>query len=272
MSKPARALADAARREAHPVGRHPLDRRRQIVDPEPDMVERRGVHGGLLVGVQRLHQVDLDRMRPVAHGADVLVDVLALADEVALDRQPEDVDPERLEALLVGPADGDLLQAEDRLNGFRLEAQDRLIDRQAGAPSQARSAVHAARPGGRTTTPSTVATRMFSIFIASMTASRSPACTVCPGLTASVDQQPGHRREQELAHVGRRLERHHGEQLGRARAQQHDVDRAGRCAAPASTGHAVHLGRERLAVAQAGRAHARRSASRCRSRRLAVPA
>src|SRR5690606_5250549 len=70
------------------------------------------VHRGLLVRVQRLHQIDLDLERPLADGADVFVDVLALAAEGAGHLQAEHVDPEFLQALLVGAADGDLLHAE----------------------------------------------------------------------------------------------------------------------------------------------------------------
>ena len=77
------------------------------------MVERRGVHGRLLLRVKRLHQVDLDLERPAADGADVFIHVLALALEGAGFLQAEHVDPQRLQALLVGAADGDLLDAED---------------------------------------------------------------------------------------------------------------------------------------------------------------
>ena len=41
------------------------------------------------------------------------------------------------------------------------------------------------------TTPSCVAVRMFSIFIASMTARRSPACTCWPTATATCTSRPG---------------------------------------------------------------------------------
>jgi hypothetical protein len=41
------------------------------------------------------------------------------------------------------------------------------------------------------TTPSAAAKRTFSIFMASMTATRSPACTFCPGWTATWTSRPG---------------------------------------------------------------------------------
>jgi hypothetical protein len=59
-----RALADAAGREAHAVRVIHSTAFGQVVDPQADVVQRRGVHGGLLVGVERLHQVDLDRVAP----------------------------------------------------------------------------------------------------------------------------------------------------------------------------------------------------------------
>jgi len=52
------------------------------------MVERRGVHGGLFIGVERLHQIDLDLVRTDPDAADVLIDVLALGNEVAGDLRP----------------------------------------------------------------------------------------------------------------------------------------------------------------------------------------
>jgi hypothetical protein len=68
---------------------------------------------GFLVGVQRLHQVHLDlEGRAAADGTDVFIDVLALAAEGARHFQAEHVDPKRLQAFLVGPADGDLLDAQ----------------------------------------------------------------------------------------------------------------------------------------------------------------
>ena len=68
---------------------------------------------GLLVGVQRLHQVDFHRKGSLAQRTDVLVDVLAFAHEGAFDGETQHVHPQRLQALLVGPADGNLLDAEN---------------------------------------------------------------------------------------------------------------------------------------------------------------
>jgi Na+-translocating ferredoxin:NAD+ oxidoreductase subunit B len=74
-----RALADAAGRKAHALGREPFHRHRQVVDPQADVVERRGVDRRLFLGVHGLHQVDLDLEGAAADGADVFVHVLALA-------------------------------------------------------------------------------------------------------------------------------------------------------------------------------------------------
>lgn len=63
--------------------------------------------------IERLHQVDLERGRARAERADVLVDVLSLGDEVALDRRAkDDVGPQRTEPLVVRAADGGLPDAE----------------------------------------------------------------------------------------------------------------------------------------------------------------
>jgi hypothetical protein len=107
------ALADAAWGKAHPLGRQPFHGLRQVVYPQANVVERRGVHGRLLVRIERLHQVDFDLERSAAHGANVLVDIFPLADEVARHGQPQLVHPQRLQPLLGGPADGDLLNAEN---------------------------------------------------------------------------------------------------------------------------------------------------------------
>ncbi|MOA47213.1 hypothetical protein D3C78_1698290 [compost metagenome] len=57
------------------------------------MVERRGVHGGLLVRVHGLHDVDFDFHRATAHGEDVLIDVFTFALEGAGLLQAQHVDP-----------------------------------------------------------------------------------------------------------------------------------------------------------------------------------
>jgi len=83
------------------------------------MVERRGVNRRLLLGIERLHQIDLDLVWALADGADVFVNVLTLGDEVAGDLQAQHIDPELAQGLLVGAADGDLLDAEN-LVGFHV--------------------------------------------------------------------------------------------------------------------------------------------------------
>jgi electron transport complex protein RnfB len=106
-----RALPDAARCEAHALPRQPLDGGRQIVDPQADVIERRRVDGGLGIGVERLHEIDLDLEWTPADDADVLVDVFAFALEGARHLQTEHVDPQSPQSQLVEAADGDLLDA-----------------------------------------------------------------------------------------------------------------------------------------------------------------
>ena len=65
---------------------------------------------------------------------------------------------------------------------------------------------------------------MFSIFIASITASFSPARTAWPGCTATSTSRPGIGESRKLRQVRRRLERHQRVQLGGARRQHPRVD------------------------------------------------
>ena len=76
------------------------------------------MHPGSLVGVDRLHQVDLDLERPDAHHGDVFVHVLGLAAIAAGELEPERVDPEAAQSRFVETADGDLLHAQDREGSF----------------------------------------------------------------------------------------------------------------------------------------------------------
>src|SRR6185369_15066922 len=108
-----RALSDASGRESHPLRRQPFHSFGQVVDPKAYMVERRLMHGGLLVRIERLHQVDLDLEWPGSQRADVLVHILALALIVTRDLQAEHVHPQAQQAALVRAADGDLLDSED---------------------------------------------------------------------------------------------------------------------------------------------------------------
>ena len=62
------------------------------------MVQRRVVDLGAPLGIDRLHQVDLDRERPRTGDGDVLVHVLLLASVVALRVESEEVDPEAAQA------------------------------------------------------------------------------------------------------------------------------------------------------------------------------
>ncbi len=65
------------------------------------------------LGVERLHQIDLHRVRALAQPEDVLVDVLVLADVVADLLDTEQPGPQTGERSLVETTDGDLLEAED---------------------------------------------------------------------------------------------------------------------------------------------------------------
>src|SRR5690606_10078956 len=75
-------------------------------------VERRLIDPGLLVRIERLHQVDLHAERTCARHRDVLVHVLPLAAEIAHDGQTEQIDPQPPQRRLVGGAHGDLLHPE----------------------------------------------------------------------------------------------------------------------------------------------------------------
>ncbi len=108
-----RTLADATWREAHPLPGEPVDTGGKIVDPHPDVVERRHVHLGRPLGVERLHQVDLHCVRTVAEAQDVFVDVLGCADVIAHLLHTEQPGPQTGECPLVEAADCDLLEPEN---------------------------------------------------------------------------------------------------------------------------------------------------------------
>ena len=132
--------------------------RGQVVDPEPHVIERRIVHGGLPRGIDGLHEVDLAARQPLAGDSDVLVDVLALAAELPFDGEPEAVDPEVAQACLARAANGDLLHAEDPEGSASrsLELSHRLVDREALALARQELRDHArrARPGSRSASSS----------------------------------------------------------------------------------------------------------------------
>jgi hypothetical protein len=106
------------------------------------------------------------------------------------------------------------------------------------------------------TTPSAAANSTFSIFMASITATRSPACTFWPGCTATSTSRPGMGDSTywlmsggalngiSLCSSAMRGRHHHGLELG-AVVLHHQGQRVlGRAA--------LHLGGEGLAVALAG--------------------
>ena len=109
---PGGALADATGREPNALLGEPVDTSGEVVDPDTDVVERRHVHLRRPLGVERLHQVDLDGVGTVAEAQDVLVDVLRLADVVAHLLHSEQTGPQTGERPLVETTDGDLLEPE----------------------------------------------------------------------------------------------------------------------------------------------------------------
>src|SRR5262245_35417697 len=96
-----RTLPNATGREPNSLTTEPLDCGSEVVDPESDVVQRGVIHARPTVGIDRLHEVHLDRERSCAGGGDVLVDVLALAPEGPAWRETEEVDPEAAERPLV---------------------------------------------------------------------------------------------------------------------------------------------------------------------------
>jgi hypothetical protein len=111
--KPRRTLSDATGCKANPLHGQPFDSLGQVVNPQADMVQRRGVNRRFFLDVERLHQIDLDLEGAVADGADVFINVLALADEITGDLQPQHVNPQRAKPVFAGRADGDLLNTQN---------------------------------------------------------------------------------------------------------------------------------------------------------------
>ena len=110
---PAAPLRMPPGRKAHALRRQPIDGARQVVDPQA----RRGsaawsCTAGFVSGSMGCIRSTSTRAAPLPERADVLVHVLALAAEVPVSSQTEQVDPEPRSARLVGAADGDLLHAQ----------------------------------------------------------------------------------------------------------------------------------------------------------------
>ncbi len=106
------AGTDSAWRESHASAVQPLDGRVDVVDPQPDVIERRNVDPGFLLRIDRLHQIDFDRKGPGSHRYDVFVDVFRFASEIAGELEAERIDPEPAKGVLVGCAHRDLLNTE----------------------------------------------------------------------------------------------------------------------------------------------------------------
>jgi hypothetical protein len=86
--------ADSTGCEPYTAFFEPFYRCRQIVDPEPDMVQRWLVDSWPTIGIDWLHEVDLDGMCPLADREHVLVHVVVLVVVVAALDETEQVDPQ----------------------------------------------------------------------------------------------------------------------------------------------------------------------------------
>ena len=94
---------------------------------------------------------------------------------------------------------------------------------------------------------------MFSIFIASITASRSPARTAWPGATATSTSRPGIGDSRKRDRSGGGLNGISALQLGGARRQHPHLDLRAAVGDAVAEADALDLGTERLAVGQAVR-------------------
>ena len=102
------------------------------------MVERWIVHLRAGLGVERLHQVDLDCVRPEAEPQDVLLHVLGLTRVLADLLDAKCVHPKATQPTDVETADGDLLKAEDSKGTFSAHGAERY--RSTAPPNQSRPA------------------------------------------------------------------------------------------------------------------------------------
>ena len=107
------AFANSPGCEAYALGLQPRDSGRKVVDPEPYVIERGLMNARPSLGVERLHEVDLEPERAVAEHRDVFLHVLALDSNGARDLEAEQIDPEAAQSLLVESAHSDLLYAQN---------------------------------------------------------------------------------------------------------------------------------------------------------------
>src|SRR3990172_432404 len=85
--------SNAARRKTHTLLLKPINRRSEVVHPKTKVVERRLMHFGASLRIDRLHQIDLDFERARSHRDDVLVHVFGFAAKAAFGMQAERIDP-----------------------------------------------------------------------------------------------------------------------------------------------------------------------------------
>ena len=109
---PSGALADATWCHAYTLRLQMRHGGVDVVNPQPDVIQRRNMHLWRLFRIEWLHQVDLDRPRPDAKCVNVLVNILLLRFVRADIGHAEHAAPQCREFALVEAADRNLLQAQ----------------------------------------------------------------------------------------------------------------------------------------------------------------
>jgi|GEM_PF-5236938 len=107
------SASDSTGRKTDAAGLEPCCRYAQVVDPQPDVIERWGVDLRTLFGIDGTHEVDLDCGGAEAEAQDRFVDVFGRATVFSAFREPQEFDPQVLERGSIKASDSDLLEAED---------------------------------------------------------------------------------------------------------------------------------------------------------------
>ena len=229
----------------------------QVVDPQADVVQRRRVHGRLAVGIDRLHEVDLDPTEPVSGDADVLVDVLALRPKAADHLEAELIDPQ---ACAGAPCSG--RRSPPAAGRGRGTVARRALLTTSASNSRMTSSTATLSPALRDQPRDDAVVRGDDdVLHLHRLDHRQPLAGAhrLPGRDRDVDQQARHRRQQEARQIGRRLEGHQRVQLGGARRRGRGARPGCRCGRRAARGRRARSGR-RTARRRADRG------SRCRAR------
>jgi len=108
-----RAFSDSSRGKPYALGFEPRDGGGEIVDPQPHVMQGRGVCMRFGVQVDRLHQVDFDRGFAFAELRDDFIDVFSFAVKGAHDGEAKQGDPKMLQGASVGGTDGNLLKPKN---------------------------------------------------------------------------------------------------------------------------------------------------------------